>query len=557
MTTKRDYYEILGVERNANQDAIKKAYRTLALKHHPDRNPDNKDAEAKFREATEAYEVLSDVEKRKRYDQFGHAGMNGQAGRHENMEDIFESFSDIFEGIFGQQGGRRGSRQGTGPAPQRGHDLSQKVEVSLKESYLGCKREIKLYHFQPCQHCKSTGCKEGSKPSACGTCNGSGTTLHRQGFFTLSQLCTACHGQGFRITQPCTDCRGQSRVQKHDKLDVSIPAGIYNNAELRIVGKGDAGIFGGQSGDLYLTVEVLPDKVFRRKEHDLITTLALTYPQLVLGCQIEIENIDGTKETIKVPKGCPVGKEIVVEAKGFVNLRGHGRGKLIIITTCDIPTKLNEATRTALLEFDQKLGSNNPQQQGGISGFFKKFLGCFVLACLLYPASARPMHGTTITISMTGKQLIQEFGAMQTRENLIAAADTIMQFNFNDDRGEKLLSHFHGQLLALMRMETKHNLIDGGIFSIKKTNSLEAQWQKRAIREFFAETKGCKKASHALYGQFTQAINDCYECTEVLWDFVNERDELRGRNEEEFFEMLNKIYESIDTIRSLFHIHAH
>lgn len=375
MTTKRDYYEILGVERNATQNDIKKSYRKLALKYHPDRNPDNKEAEAKFREATEAYEILSEPEKRKRFDQFGHAGTQGHAGRHENMDDIFESFSDIFEGLFGQQSGRRSSKAGSGPAPQRGHDLSQKVEISLKESYLGCKREIKLYHFQQCERCKGSGCKEGSKPSACSTCHGSGAVLHRQGFFTLSQPCTACHGQGFRITQPCTDCRGQSRIQKHEKLAVSIPAGIYNNAELRIVGKGDAGIFGGDSGDLYLTVEVLPDKVFYRKEHDLITTLALTYPQLVLGCQIEIENIDGTKEIIKIPKGCPVGKEIVVEAKGFSNLRGHGRGKLIIVTNCDIPTKLNEPTKTVLLEFADKLGDNSQQQQGGISGFFKKFLG--------------------------------------------------------------------------------------------------------------------------------------------------------------------------------------
>lgn len=374
MATKRDYYEILGVDKNATAEDIKKAYRKAALQYHPDRNPGNKEAEAKFREATEAYEILSDAAKRKQYDQFGHAGTQG-FGHHENMEDIFESFSDIFEGLFGSQGPRRGSKKGAAASAQRGHDLSQKVEISLKESYLGCSKEIKIYHFEQCARCKGTGCKEGSKSSNCSNCQGSGTILYRQGFFTLSQLCSACHGQGFQITDPCTECRGQSRVQKHEKISVTIPAGIYHNAELRILGKGDAGVFGGTAGDLYLTVEILPDKNFMRKDHDLVTTLVLTYPQLVLGCQIEIENIDGTKETIKVPKGCPVGKEIVVVGKGFAKLRGHGRGNLVIITTCDIPSKLNDDAKEALLSYSEKLGPSSQQQSGGISGFFKKFLG--------------------------------------------------------------------------------------------------------------------------------------------------------------------------------------
>jgi len=374
MATKRDYYEILGVSRTASADDIKKAYRQLALKYHPDRNPGNKEAEAKFREATEAYEVLSDAGKRKQYDQFGHEGMQGMGGHADsmNMEDIFENFGDIFENLFGAQGQRRG-KKATGPTPQRGHDLSQKIEITLKESFLGCSKEIKIYHFVPCEGCKATGCKGGSKPTMCSTCQGTGTVYHRQGFFTLSQVCSACHGNGFRISNPCPECKGQSRVQQYEKLAVSIPAGIYHNAELRISGKGDAGIFGGSSGDLYLAVEVAADKVFARKEHDLVTTLTLTYPQLVLGCQIEIETIDGVKETLKVPRGCPVGKEIIIEGKGFPKLRGYGRGNLVIITNCDIPTKLAEPAKAALLDYAQKLG--NTSQGGGISGFFKKFLG--------------------------------------------------------------------------------------------------------------------------------------------------------------------------------------
>lgn len=376
MATKRDYYEILGVERSANQEDIKKAYRKLAIKYHPDKNSGDKEAEAKFREATEAYEILSDEKKRAQYNQFGHAGTQGSGGHsHQNMEDIFESFGDIFEGLFGGQGSRRSSKRTSGPTPQRGHDLSQKIEISLKESYTGCTKDIKIYHFERCEKCNGSGCKADSKPASCSGCQGSGTILHRQGFFTLSQVCPTCHGQGFRITNPCSECRGQSRIQKHEKLSVTIPAGIYNNAELRILGKGDSGIFGGEAGDLYLTVEVQDEKVFSRRDYNLVTTLTLTYPQLVLGCQIEIENIDGTKETLKIPKGCAVGKEIIIEGKGFAKLRGHGKGNLVIITTCDIPTKLSEETRASLMNYAEKLGNNSSQHSGGISGFFKKFLG--------------------------------------------------------------------------------------------------------------------------------------------------------------------------------------
>jgi molecular chaperone DnaJ len=375
MATKRDYYEILGVAKNATSEEIKKAYRKLALKYHPDRNPGDKDAEAKFREATEAYEILSDEQKRKQYDQFGHAATQGSGHNYENMEDIFENFSDIFENLFGgQAGGQRRGKKTAGPTPQRGHDLSQRVEISLKESYIGCQKETKIYHFQQCERCKGAGTKEGSKPTPCTTCSGTGTVMHRQGFFAFNQICSSCHGQGFRITNPCSECRGQSRIQKHEKLVVTIPAGIYNNAELRILGKGDAGVFGGESGDLYLTIEVQPDKAFYRRENDLVTTLTLTYPQLVLGCQIEIENIDGSKETIKIPKGCAVGREIIVEGKGFTRLRGHGKGNLVIVTNCDIPTKINEEAKASLLAYAEKIGSSC-QQSGGVAGFFKKFLG--------------------------------------------------------------------------------------------------------------------------------------------------------------------------------------
>jgi len=371
---KKDFYQILGVQKSSSQDEIKKAYRKLAMQYHPDRNPGNKEAEDKFKEAAEAYDVLSDAEKRKRYDQFGHESFQQSGGHHyENVNDIFENFGDIFENLFGQQGPRR--RSTSGPTPQRGHDLSQHIEISFKESYLGCKKEIKIYHFESCQLCKGSGCKEGTKPVTCTQCSGSGQLLYRQGIFTYSQTCGTCHGQGFKIPSPCSECRGQSRIQKHEKLTITIPAGVFDQAELRVTGKGDAGSFGGEAGDLYLVLDVKPDKKFFRTNNDLVTHLNLTYPQLVLGCQIEIENIDEKKETIKIPKGCPVGKEIKIEGKGFAKLRGHGRGDFTIITQCDIPTKLNDETKKSLLDYAEKLGDLSQKSDGGISGFFKKFLG--------------------------------------------------------------------------------------------------------------------------------------------------------------------------------------
>jgi molecular chaperone DnaJ len=374
--TKRDYYEILGVAKTATAEEIKKAYRQLALKYHPDRNSGNKDAENKFKEAAEAYEVLSDQEKRGRYDQFGHEGMGQGYGPHhyEDIGDIFENFSDIFENLFGFSGQQQRRTKKAGPTAQRGHDLSQQVEITLKEAYTGCKKDVKIYRLAQCEACNATGCKDNTKPTSCTTCQGKGTVHYQQGFFAYSQPCSTCRGQGFKITNPCPTCRGQTRVQQHEKLSVSIPAGIFNQAELRIADKGDTGIFGGDAGDLYLTINIQPDAKFSRDDNNLVTTLTLTYPQLVLGCQIEIENIDGIREAVKIPKGCAVGKLIRVPGKGFAHLQGRGTGDLIIITQCDIPTKLNEDTKKVLLEYAEKLDAQGGNQTG-ISGFFKKFLG--------------------------------------------------------------------------------------------------------------------------------------------------------------------------------------
>jgi len=372
---KRDYYEILGVGKTANQEEIKKAYRKLAIKYHPDKNPNDKKAEEKFKEATQAYEVLSNSEKRQRYDQFGHAGMQGGADYHQysNMGDIFSSFEDIFADLFGAGRTRRSKK--TGPTPQRGHDLAQSLTITLKEAYLGSKKEIRIYRYEQCQTCNGTGNQPGTQPAICKTCSGTGSMHYRQSIFTYSQPCSTCNGQGYKIEHPCKTCKGQSRGQKREKLNINIPAGIYDKAELRIPNKGDAGVFGGSSGHLYVTIHIQPDEKFSRRDVDLVTQLNLSYPQLVLGCQVEIENIDGTKETIKIPKGCPVGKEIIVPGKGFNRLHNYGKGNLVIITQCNIPKTLNAETKKALLEYSEKLGEQDQTFQNGIRGFFKKFLG--------------------------------------------------------------------------------------------------------------------------------------------------------------------------------------
>lgn len=378
---KRDYYQVLGVPKTASEKDIKAAYRKLALKYHPDRNPDNKQAEENFKEAASAYEVLSDDAKRKRYDQFGHAGVDGNmggggAGGHGgmNMDDIFENFGDIFGDMFG--GGNRRAQRGAGaPVAQRGHDLYKDVEISLKEAYIGSKQEISYYHFFACEPCTGKGVKKGTSVQACEQCKGAGQMNYRQGFFMYSQPCNPCGGQGYTIPSPCHACSGQSRIQNYDKFSVTIPAGIFNGAELRISGKGDAGVFGGKAGDLFIKIHVMPNKNFKRVKDDLVCSVTLTYPQLVLGCQVEITGIDGTKHAIKVPKGCTVGDTITLPGKGFVKLRTKARGNLQVITKCHIPKKLPADAKKALSEYSDIIGTDTTENDGSIRSFFKKFLG--------------------------------------------------------------------------------------------------------------------------------------------------------------------------------------
>lgn len=374
---KRDYYAILGVDKSASEQEIKAAYRKLALKYHPDRNPGNKEAEEKFKEAAAAYEVLSDAQKRKQYDQFGHAGVEGGMGGAGgpggmNMDDIFSSFGDIFGDIFGTN---QRTRKKQGPTPAQGHDLYKEISITLKESFVGTKKEVAYNHFIPCATCNSKGTKKGTSAQPCPACDGMGQKQYRQGFFMYSQTCQKCNGQGYIIPSPCPTCSGHSRVQFYDKFTVTIPSGIYDGAELRIQGKGDAGVYGGQTGDLYIKIHVMPDKTFKRVADDLVCSVSLTYPQLVLGCQIDIESIDGTKEAIKVPKGCQVGEQIIMPGKGFAKLRGTARGNLVVVTKCHIPKKLSPEAKKALTEYAELTAHTESSDESSISSFFKKFLG--------------------------------------------------------------------------------------------------------------------------------------------------------------------------------------
>lgn len=377
---KKDFYEILGVSKTADLTEIKKAYRKLAMQYHPDRNPGNKEAEDKFKEAAEAYEVLSDEQKRAQYDQYGHSGYQNmhQGGGHQNMDDIFKNFGDMFGGfdfgdIFGQGQQRK---KKSGPTPQRGHDLAQDITLTLKEAYLGVTKEISYYHAFACSECKHQGYKNKTDVQTCAQCKGAGQVRYQQGFFSVSQACSACQGQGYTIKNPCANCKGQSRKQEFERFELKIPKGVFDGAELRIAGRGDAGVFGGPNGDLFIRIKVQADQRFQRIDNDLVCTLMVTYPQLVLGSQVEIEHIDGSKIALKIPKGCPVGEKIVIPGKGFDKIRSSGSGNMVIITQCHIPKKLSSEEKDLLQKYSDAIGTDvSDNKDGFITSLFKKFLG--------------------------------------------------------------------------------------------------------------------------------------------------------------------------------------
>ena len=344
---KRDYYEVLGLNRDASDEEIKKAYRKLAMKFHPDRNPDNPKTEEQFKEAKEAYEVLSDAEKRSAYDQFGHAGVDPQAGAGAGfggMGGFADAFSDIFGDIFG---GARGGRSNV----YRGADLRYNLEVSLEEAARGSETRIRIPTMEECVPCKGTGAKPGTQPKVCPTCGGAGQVRMQQGFFSIQQTCPKCHGTGRIIPEPCTTCHGAGRVKQHKTLSVKIPSGIDDGDRIRLAGEGEHGVNGGPPGDLYVQIHLKQHPVFQRDHDDLHCEMPVSFTTAALGGEIEIPTLDGAAK-IKVPPETQTGKVFRLRGKGIRGVRSHAAGDLLCHVVVETPVSLTERQRELLREFE-------------------------------------------------------------------------------------------------------------------------------------------------------------------------------------------------------------
>jgi molecular chaperone DnaJ len=349
MTQKRDYYEVLGIAKDASADDIRKAYRQSALKNHPDRNPGDAEAEGRFKEATEAYQVLSDDDKRGRYDRFGHAGLEGVPDI--GGGDIFSHFQDIFSEFFGGFGGQR---RGQGRGPARGQDIRVQQRLTLKDAMLGCKREVPLRTPVMCEECSGSGAKPGTKRKQCGTCGGVGQVSTSRGFVMFTQTCPECSGEGSVVKTPCTACKGAGAVEKQRKVMVSFPAGIDGGQRLRVPGQGMAGHQGGPSGDLYVDVDLAPDERFERDGSDLVTRATVSFAEASLGGSAELQLPDESQVTIDVPSGTQPGEVITLKGKGLPRIDGRGRGALQVVVQVDVPRALSARAKELLRELDDE-----------------------------------------------------------------------------------------------------------------------------------------------------------------------------------------------------------
>jgi len=360
---KRDYYEVLGVARTASSEDIKKSFRKLALKYHPDRNTGDKGAEEKFKEAAEAYEVLSDGEKRQLYDRFGHAGLQqtGFTG-FRDFDDIFSSFGDVFEEFFGF-GARGAHRQRV----RRGADLRYDLSVTFMDAVFGRETEIDVSRHEPCPNCHGLGTKGGAQPSVCNTCGGRGQVTRSQGFFSISTTCPRCQGSGTVITDPCEKCRGVGRMLITKKLSLKIPGGVETGSRLRLHGEGEPGDPGAPPGDLYVVIHVEPHETFRRQDDDILAAVPVAYSQATLGGQIEIPTLDGP-DVLEIPAGTQSGREFRVPGKGVPHLRGRGRGDLRIIVYIETPSKISKEQEELLRRLAELEGAKvTPKKKGFFS----------------------------------------------------------------------------------------------------------------------------------------------------------------------------------------------
>lgn len=348
--SKRDYYEVLGVKPSATEAELKSAYRKLAVKYHPDKNPGDKEAEDKFKEAAEAYSVLSDKQKRAAYDRYGHAGNGGQGFGFDpgqgfgNIEDIFDLFG--FGSVFG--GGRSGARSGA----QRGADLRYDLEIDLEEAALGKDQQLHIPRLETCGGCSGKGSEKGTEPERCGTCGGSGQTRYQQGFFSVMRTCPNCAGRGQVIKKPCKDCSGQGRVEKEKTLEIRIPAGVETGSRLRVSGEGESGVNGGSSGDLYVVIHVKESDHFERQGANLYSSAPITFAQAALGAEITVRTLDG-EEVLKIPAGTQTGTVFRVKNHGMPILGGRGRGDLFVATIVVTPKHLTKEQKKLFEELSE------------------------------------------------------------------------------------------------------------------------------------------------------------------------------------------------------------
>ena len=361
--TRRDYYEILGVSRNVSESELKKAYRQQALKYHPDKNPGDHTAEEKFKEASEAYGVLKDPEKRSIYDQFGHEGLKGQGfSGFQGFEDIFSSFGDIFEGFFGNTGSR-------GRREQTGADLRLDVAIKFTEAVFGAEKEVDITKHGPCKTCRGTRAKPGYPPEACSTCRGTGQVVRAQGFFSMASPCPDCRGQGQVIKHPCPACHGEGRVPEKKTVSVNIPAGVDEGSRLRLRGEGEHGPQGIPPGDLYVFIHVESDDLFHREGHDVLCRLNLSFSQAALGADVEVPLLDEQTKVITVKAGTQSGEMIRIHGAGIPHIRGHGRGDQIIQLVVETPRRTNKRQKEILQELAEIDGK--PVKET-LKGFFQK-----------------------------------------------------------------------------------------------------------------------------------------------------------------------------------------
>jgi molecular chaperone DnaJ len=366
MAVRRDYYEVLGVSRGADGAELKSAYRRLAMQFHPDRNRDDAAAAEKFKEASEAYAVLSDPEKRARYDRLGHAGMGGSTGFGAGGFDpsIFADFSDLFGDLFGFGGMAGGVRH------TAGSDVVYRMEISLRDAAFGIEAPLVISRLEGCAACSGSGAEPGSRPRTCSACNGHGRQRFSQGFLTVTRPCPACQGEGTLIDHPCKECRGEGRRRASRKIEIRIPAGVENGSRLRLAGEGDAGPSGGPSGDLYVVLTVKADEVFERDGDDLVLRLQLPFPTLVLGGEITVPTLEEEKEKVSIPAGTQAGAEVRLRGKGFGRLGRRGRGDLVLRIGVTVPESPSSEEKELLRRYAELVGA--PLSEKGVFGKAKK-----------------------------------------------------------------------------------------------------------------------------------------------------------------------------------------